>query len=210
MDMHDIFLNPDSSRTKIKQSARQIKNHIIPPMQYVLDTIDGTVKTLAFISNMGYFHKCNKQKRKQELVDPNHRNMGADLQMVAHYVQEEEAREKEKVKVSPLKAKRSRRSIRVVSPAPSGCPTGMASAMPLGALSDAPSSAPMGTRNGRPSAVPSKVLSTGLSAVGDVVVEAMCCEDQGTVGGTHGHGLDANECAGPSYAPMLMPSTGPM
>ena len=80
--------------------------------------LDETAKTLTRIASMVYVHKRNERKRKQEVVDPNHKKMGANLQMVAHHVREEEVRKNKQVatksgklvKISPPK-KKSRRSI---------------------------------------------------------------------------------------------------
>ena len=110
--------------TKIKENARQMWKHTIPLVQYGTDTIDETAKMLSPIASMKYVHERNERKRKLEVVDPNLKKMGADLQMVAHHVREEKTRKSRQeamksgkpVEVSPPK-KKSRRSIRhVVNP----------------------------------------------------------------------------------------------
>lgn len=78
-DTSDASLDPDTSRTKIKENVRQVRKHIIPLMQYGADTINKTAKTLTPIASMMYVHKRNEQKRKQEVLNPNHKKMGANL-----------------------------------------------------------------------------------------------------------------------------------
>ncbi|KAL7545319.1 hypothetical protein ACHAWF_008672 [Thalassiosira exigua] len=58
--------DPQASRTKIKESSRLVKKHIIPLLDHAANTMDETATVLAPIGNMTYLHERKETELKHE------------------------------------------------------------------------------------------------------------------------------------------------
>lgn len=112
---------PATSRTRIKQKSRLIKQHIVPMLGYASSTMIKTSTVLSPIGCMKYLHNRTEKERKASVVDVSNIFMNPGLQLIAHFVREEKAKEvaaKKRTVVtddSPP-SKRIRRATRSVSP----------------------------------------------------------------------------------------------
>ena len=91
----DELNDPNISRTRIREKARQLQKYIIPLISHASATIDDTAQVLAPIARLKYVHDRNEVARKKAVANTILSNATSEKEhLIYEHIQKEEERKK--------------------------------------------------------------------------------------------------------------------
>ena len=99
-----------TSRTKLNERARSIRQFIIPLINVGVKKISKMANTLSPITGVGYIHNRKKNKREREVIENGNSTLSHSEQLIFHYLQESNG--------VTHPNKRIRRTVAAVTPSP--------------------------------------------------------------------------------------------